>query len=292
MAHTTTTRKDLYQEVTDRIIAQLEEGLIPWHKPWTGTQSGAVSGTTGKPYSLLNQLLLQKPGKWYTYKQAQSLGGQVRKGEKGSMVVFWKPVIVTEETKDGEKKQKKVPMLRNYVVFHADQIDNLPESETAEEPRFIPNPDEAAESIITEYLTRESIRLEQAASNEAFYSPSFDKIHLPLMEQFPDTAEYYSTAFHEMTHSTGHKSRLNRLESTAHFGNEEYSKEELVAEIGAASLLNHCGLETPKTFKNSTAYIQSWLQALKNDKKMIVSAASKASRAVDFILTGAIPEAF
>lgn len=292
MAHTTTTRKDLYQEVTDRIIAQLEEGLIPWHKPWTGTQSGAVSGTTGKPYSLLNQLLLQKPGKWYTYKQAQSLGGQVRKGEKGSMVVFWKPVIVTEETKDGEKKQKKVPMLRNYVVFHADQIDNLPESETAEEPRFIPNPDEAAESIITEYLTRESIHLEQAASNEAFYSPSFDKIHLPLMEQFPDTAEYYSTAFHEMTHSTGHKSRLNRLESTAHFGNEEYSKEELVAEIGAASLLNHCGLETPKTFKNSAAYIQSWLQALKNDKKMIVSAASKASRAVDFILTGAIPEAF
>lgn len=292
MAHTTTTRKDLYQEVTDRIIAQLEEGLIPWHKPWTGTQSGAVSGTTGKPYSLLNQLLLQKPGKWYTYKQAQSLGGQVRKGEKGSMVVFWKPVIVTEETKDGEKKQKKVPMLRNYVVFHADQIDNLPESETAEEPRFIPNPDEAAESIITEYLTRESIHLEQTASNEAFYSPSFDKIHLPLMEQFPDTAEYYSTAFHEMTHSTGHKSRLNRLESTAHFGSEEYSKEELVAEIGAASLLNHCGLETPKTFKNSAAYIQSWLQALKNDKKMIVSAASKASRAVDFILTGAIPEAF
>lgn len=292
MAHTTTTRKDLYQEVTDRIIAQLEEGLIPWHKPWTGTQSGAVSGTTGKPYSLLNQFLLQKPGKWYTYKQAQSLGGQVRKGEKGSMVVFWKPVVVTEETKDGEKKQKKVPMLRNYVVFHADQIDNLPESETAEEPRFIPNPDEAAESIITEYLTRESIHLEQAASNEAFYSPSFDKIHLPLMEQFPDTAEYYSTAFHEMTHSTGHKSRLNRLESTAHFGNEEYSKEELVAEIGAASLLNHCGLETPKTFKNSAAYIQSWLQALKNDKKMIVSAASKASRAVDFILTGAIPEAF
>jgi antirestriction protein ArdC len=120
--------------------------------------------------------------------------------------------------------------------------------------------------------------------DEAYYSPSRDCIVLPLMEQFTDTAEYYSCTFHEMTHSTGHSSRLNRLKATAHFGNSEYSKEELVAEIGAAALMNITGTETPKAFRNSAAYIQNWLTALRNDRRMIVSASGAAQKAVDFIL--------
>ena len=123
--------------------------------------------------------------------------------------------------------------------------------------------------------------------DKAFYRPSNDTIVLPMMSQFAETAEYYSTAFHEMVHSTGHSNRLNRLTQTAHFGNEEYSKEELVAEIGASALVNHAGLETEKSFRNSTAYVQSWLNVLKNDKRFIVSASGKAEKAVELILAGA-----
>ena len=280
-------KKDLYQEVTDRIIEQLEKGIIPWNKPWTGTQNGAISGTTGKPYSLLNQLLLMKPGKWYTFKQAQALGGHVRKGEKGSMVVFWKQVAITEKDNDGNEAQKLVPMLRYFTVFHADQIDDLPESE-AVPADFIPQIDTDADELIANYCTNEGITLDLCRSDEAFYSPSFDRIHLPLMEQFPNTAEFYSTAFHEMTHSTGHASRLNRLNTAARYGKDDaYSKEELVAEIGAATLMNQLGLESNATLKNSAAYIQSWLRALRNDKKLVVSAAGQAAKAVDFITNSA-----
>ena len=122
--------------------------------------------------------------------------------------------------------------------------------------------------------------------DKAFYRPSNDTIVLPMMSQFAETAEYYSTAFHEMVHSTGHSNRLNRLTQTAHFGNEEYSKEELVAEIGASALVNQAGLETEKSFRNSTAYVQSWLNVLKNDKRFIVSASGKAEKAVELILAG------
>lgn len=281
-------KKDLYQEVTDRIISQMEQGIIPWEKPWTGTQSGAISGSTGKPYSLLNQFLLSKPGKWYTYKQAQELGGQVRKGEKSSMVVFWKQVKVTEKAQDGTESEKLVPMLRYYNVFHADQIDGLTEEPAAETPAPVHNFN--ADSTIKNYVTASGLNFMIRKSNEAFYSPIPDRVVLPLMEQFPCTAEFYSTAFHELTHSTGHKSRLDRLVSGAAYGkSDDYSREELVAEIGAATLMAAHGLETPHTLKNSAAYIQSWLRALKNDKKMIVWAAGRASKAVDFILS-ATPE--
>lgn len=278
-------KKDLYQEVTDRIVEQLENGIIPWHKPWTGIQSGAISGTTGKPYSLLNQMLLRKPGKWYTFLQAKELGGSIRKGEKGSMVVFWKPVAVTEKDKDGNETKKMVPMLRYYTVFHASQIEGLPESEAVSEA-FSPVHNLSADATIQNYVTQEHITLDLRKSDEAYYAPLLDRVVLPLMEQFPDTAEFYSTAFHELTHSTGHKSRLDRLTVGARFGkDDEYSREELVAEIGAATLMASHGLESKKTLKNSAAYIQSWLRALKNDKQMIVWAAGRAAKAVDFILS-------
>ena len=129
--------------------------------------------------------------------------------------------------------------------------------------------------------------MEHVAGDRAFYRPSTDSITLPLLAQFAETAEYYGTAFHEMVHSTGHMKRLNRLDATAHFGSEDYSKEELIAEIGSAALVNRAGLETAKSFRNSAAYVQNWLQVLKDDKRFIVSAASKADKAVSYILAGA-----
>lgn len=274
---------DIYAAVTDRIISQLEQGVIPWHKPWTGLQSGAISGTTGKPYSLLNQMLLGKPGEWYTWNQIQKLGGKVRKGEKSSMVVFWKQCPIKEDDPaTGEKVERMIPMLKYFNVFHIDQTEGI-DAKTIDPEAHDPATDSGADAIIADYLQRSGVKLEHRQGDEAFYRPSDDRVVLPLREQFRDMAEYYSTAFHELTHSTGHRSRLDRLSRKAFFGNEEYSREELVAEIGAAALLNHCGIETAGSFKNSTAYIQSWLRALRNDKKMIVSASGAAAKAFELI---------
>lgn len=275
---------DIYTAVTDRIIAQLEQGIIPWNKPWTGLQSGVVSGTTGKPYSLLNQMLLGKPGEWYTWNQIQKLGGKVRKGEKSSMVVFWKQTAIKEEDPaTGEKVERLVPMLKYFNVFHVDQCEGI-EAKAIDPDAIDPATDDTADSIIAGYLNSSGVTLEHWKGDEAYYSPAVDRVVLPLREQFQDMAEYYSTAFHELTHSTGHRSRLNRLTGKAFFGNEEYSREELVAEIGAAALMNHCGVETGSSFRNSTAYIQSWLRALRNDKRMIVSASGAAAKAFDLIV--------
>lgn len=272
---------DIYAAVTERIIQQLEQGLIPWEKPWTGTQGGAISGTTGKPYSLLNQMLLEKAGTYYTYNQIQKQGGRIRKGEKSSMVVFWKQIPVKQQNKlTGENEEIFVPMLRYYNVFHISQIEGL--KETTVKPVEQPVSAEA-EAIINNYVQHSGVTISHQKGDEAFYSPSRDSITLPLIEQFSSMAEYYSTAFHELAHSTGHQSRLNRLKATAHFGNDDYSKEELVAEISAAALLNMTGLETKGTFRNSAAYIQSWLSALKKDNRLIVSASGAATKAVEYI---------
>lgn len=277
---------DIYSAVTDRIIEQLENGIIPWHKPWTGIASGAISGTTGKPYSLLNQMLLGKPGEWYTYNQIQKLGGRVRKGEKSSMVVFWKQTPIKEEDPaTGEKVERMIPMLKYFNVFHFDQTEGI-ERKIIDPEAIDPATDSTADAIIADYIQRSGVKMEHRKGDEAFYSPSADRVVLPLREQFQSMAEYYSTAFHELTHSTGHSSRLDRISRRAFFGNEEYSREELVAEIGAAALLNHCGIETGSSFRNSAAYIQSWLRALRNDKKLIVSASGAAAKAFDLITAG------
>ena len=273
---------DIYVAVTDRIIRQLEAGCIPWQKPWGGMLGGAISGATGKPYSLLNQMILGKPGMYFTFNQIHDLGGKIRKGEKSQMVVFWKQIPTKEEdSQTGEQREKLIPMLRYYNVFHLDQIDGL-NITPVEEPKEL-TAHHQADDLITDYISRSGVTLEHRIGDEAFYSPSSDRVVLPMMEQFNSTAEYYSTAFHELTHSTGHSSRLDRLRATAHFGNESYSKEELVAEIGAAALVNYVGLETPSTFRNSAAYIQSWLAALRNDKRLIVTASGAASRAFAYI---------
>ena len=272
---------DIYKEVTDRIIAQMENGIIPWHKPWIASNQ-AVSHVTGKAYSLLNQMMLGRAGEYVTFKQCQQEGGKVKKGEKASMVVFWK-WIEQEDEETGEKKE--VPFLRYYNVFHIDQCEDISAKYTTE-AAFPDGADTlaAAQDIIYDYLGREGVKLSHEEGDRAFYRPSTDEVVLPIRKQFMSTAEYYSTAFHELTHSTGHPSRLNRLTRPSFFGTEDYSKEELVAEIGAAALVSHVGLETASSFRNSAAYIQNWLGVLKGDKRFIVSAAGRAEKAVNLIL--------
>lgn len=232
---------------------------------------------------MLNQMLLKNGGEYATFKQWQSLGGKVRKGEKSEIVTFWK-MIETETVKaDGTTEKKMIPMLRYYPVFHVSQIEGV---EPLEKPFEDVEPIEAADKIIVDYVSREGLTFVETVTDEAYYSPSRDMVQVPCKEQYTAINEYYSTTFHELTHSTGHAKRLNRLTTgiKAAFGGEEYSKEELTAEIGAASLLNHLGIETPDSFKNSAAYIQSWLKALRGDARMIVAAASRAEKAVAYIL--------
>ena len=276
---------DIYQEVTNRIIEQLEQGNIPWHKPWGCILSngGAYNRVTKKPYSLLNQMLLMHDGEYASFKQWSNMGGKIKKGEHPEMVVFWK-IMNKEEEQDGKTVRKTIPMLRYYNVFHISQVDGVEpkEMEVTEH-----EPIKEAEDIISAYDNREPIKMVDVIGDKAYYSPSRDYLQVPVKEQYRDIAEYYSTKFHEMVHSTGHKSRLGRFDGSAAiapFGSEDYSKEELVAEIGSACLMNAVGIETPKTFKNSAAYIQSWLRVLKDDKRMIVSAGGKAQKAVEYIL--------
>lgn len=286
---------DIFAAVTDRIIAELESGIIPWNRPWTGVSEGAIRRSNGKPYSLINQLLLGKPGEYLTFKQCKDEGGKVKKGAKSKMVVFWK--VLHREKKDasgnvirdenGLPVDDPIPMLRYYNVFHIDDCDGIQPKYPAEHLPATASPVERAEEIIAEYSGRAKLTIEHSKQNRAFYSPSRHLVSLPLMEQFEDTAGYYETAFHELTHSTGHKSLLNRFsenDGAAAFGSESYSKEELVAEIGACGILHELGLETTKSFRNNAAYIQSWLSALKNDKRLIVSAAGRAEKAIRLIL--------
>lgn len=286
--------KNLYEEITSAIIDQLQKGQIPWRKPWIGSDL-AISHETGKPYSLLNQFLKQ-PGEYITFLQCQKEGGRVKKGEHGSSVYFWK--MLKKEAKDengqpmldseGKQLWETIPVLKAFTVFHINQCEGIEPKWTAKLPEAPADPDAAAEKTLTEYVDREGIKLyRDEISNRAYYQPVFDLIRIPCIEQYSSTAEYYSTAFHEAVHSTGHKKRLNRFTASgksAAFGGEEYSKEELVAEIGAACLVHHHGLETPDSFRNSAAYIQGWLRALQNDQRLIVSASARAEKAVKLIL--------
>ena len=272
---------DTFEIVTDRIIAELEQGVVPWKKPWSGT-AGAISHITGKRYSLLNQLLLGEPGEYVTFRQALEEGGHVKKGEKAKYVVFWKWLEVKDED-TGEVKQ--VPFLRYYTVFHVNQCEGIDPKFIASQPRHTDlKPDETAEKVLSGYVARSHVTFTSTESDQAFYRPLTDEIVVPLISQFDDIAEYYSTAFHESVHSTGHQSRLNRIDAVSHFGSEEYSREELVAELGSSYLVNYVGLESKGSFQNSASYIDGWLKVLKSDKRFIVAAAGKAEKAVRYIL--------
>lgn len=289
---------DAYQMVTDRICELLEQGFIPWSRPWGMVADCGWSGNDGHVYSLLNQFLLADPdknykdidelfndiaGEWVTFKQALERGGCVKKGEKGRKVVFFK--MIPKKDENGEPTKDLFPVLNVYTVFHIRQCEGLERKFHKDADTLYDfNPDLTADQIAAGYISREGIKLERKRSNRAYYSPMQDKVVMPLQEQFKDSGEYYSTLFHELVHSTGHKNRLDRIKGEAAHDKEDYSLEELVAEIGSASILATLGIESPSTFRNSAAYIQNWLKALKNDKKMIVTASSRAEKAIKLIL--------
>lgn len=288
---------NVYELVTNRILAKLEEGVVPWQPGWINYASDsslecAVSYQTGKPYSLLNQMLLGAPGEYVTYKEAQKRGGHVKKGAKGLPVVFWKMIACRggnseegEEDTESDSKGRTVPVLKYYTVFPLTACEGLEPKYAREptEPVHGVQPDETAEFVANSYLEAEGISLRHQGSS-AFYTIGTDTITIPAPEMFISTGEYYSTLFHEMTHSTGVKKRLDRPHN-GRFGSEKYSREELIAEIGAAALVARCGLETSDTFSNSAAYIDNWMQVLKKDDHAIVVASGKAQKAVERILS-------
>lgn len=282
----TKSKIDIYEMVTNRIIQQLEAGVIPWKQPWT--QAGLPQNLiTGNPYRGINVLLLASIGfnrnYFLTFKQLITLGGSVKKGEKAIPVVFWKRL----EKKEPSTETKVSYILRYYPVFNVDQCNGIPEEKI---PAVINNDGEIQigelEAIIDDMPNRPQIR---HLSTEAFYHPKEDYINMPRMNNFKDAESYWGTLFHELIHSTGHQNRLNRKEVVewTGFGSESYSQEELVAEIGACYLKSHVGIDIDN-FENNVAYIQNWLTKLRNDKRFIIFASAKAQRAVDYILN-AVP---
>jgi len=307
---------DVFQMVTDRIIAELEEcekngTKLPWHKGWcrpkfkhtkikVGADANTVAynGHSGVVYSFLNQMLLGKAGAYLTFKQITDLGGHVNKGAKSSFVVFWEMLTKTETDNECEEVVRQIPMLRYYSVFHvATQTSGIDEGKLKLPTEILENigaevegeqtwnNNDIIDEVIDSYCNKYNIGFRACGSDRAFYSPSSDSITVPHKSQFKELAEYYGTVLHECVHSTGHKSRLDRLcdNGLFGFGSTEYAKEELVAEIGSSVLCNIFRIDTEQSNTNTTAYIQSWLSALRNDKKLIVYASSKAEKAVEMI---------
>jgi antirestriction protein ArdC len=271
----------VYEIVTDKIIAALESGGPAWRKPWAaGIPRNAISH---RPYSGINALLLSMApyvdNRWLTMNQANQLGGKVRKGEKSTLVIFWKQNPIKAENDNGEEIEKVIPLLRYYLVFNVEQCEGL--DLPALETKAI-NPIVEAEAIIANMPNKPSVGFD--GGDRAFYRPLSDSIHLPKRDSFESAGEYYSALFHELGHSTGHPSRLNRptLAEVAAFGSETYSREELVAEFAAAFLCGQAGIQT--TITNSAAYIAGWLKKLRSDPKLAIIAASQGQKAADYIM--------
>ena len=323
--------KAIYEEISTRITAALEQGEIPWRKPWfiprdsssfeerkirisVDSSKVAYSYSTGLAYSAINQWLLPRYGAYATFKQITDCGGKVKKGSKASSVYGTSYKWYEKKDADGktivddEGKPKlycKV-IVKSFKVFHIEsQTEGVPFkpckgiSETIRipvkgDPIYCDwDADANADKVLQDYWTREGIKTHlDSIGDRAFYRPIDDSITLPRREQFREGAEYYSTAMHESTHSTGHSSRLDRFSNAGqfNFGSDAYSREELVAEIGAAALCSLLGLETESSFRNSTAYCQGWAAKIKSEPDLILKAAQKAEAAVNFILSGTRPE--
>lgn len=282
---------DVYEIVTNKIMELLEQGEIPWKKPWQS--SGAPRNLISKKhYNGINQILLNcspySSPFWLTYKQCSEKGGNIRKGEKSTLVVFWKFINTTTDTPTSEEflqdtptRIKQIPMLRYYNVFNAEQCENI--TTPAEEHIISPfSPIERAELIVDQMPNRPDIYHEgQGAS----YSPAYDRVTMPPREHFTSSEGYYQVLFHELSHSTGHHTRLNRkgITDPIRFGSHDYSHEELVAEFSSAMLCAHTGIEQ-ETITNSAAYIQNWLKALRDDKKLAIIAAGQAQKACNHII--------
>ncbi len=290
MAKRNAKRRDIYQEVTDRILELLDQGVVPWRNPIKNAGQGwPVNLSSNKRYRGVNVFLLAATSwakgyssdYWLTFKQAQQKNGQVRKGEKSSLVVFWKQYTKTDR-ETGE--EITLPVLKHYNVFNAEQIDGITPPDAldpnAEVTPF--EPISQCEEILSGYKNPPSVN---HGGNRARYRPRTDEVFMPEPAQFDTRENYYATLFHELAHSTGHSKRLDRGLDTepAPFGSKDYSKEELVAETTAAFLAAAAGI-SPPTIEQAAAYIQGWSKQLRNDKKLIVSAAAAGQKAADWIL--------
>lgn len=282
---------DVYAIVTERIVRLLEQGTIPWQKPWVGESGAPRNLVSGKPYRGVNTFLLHAMSYaspfWVTFKQAKELGGSVKRGEHACPVVFWK-WLELDEPGSGPDNRKRVPFLRYYSVFNVAQCEGIPAERipTVDGGRREHNAIEAAEAIVNAMPKRPEIRL---GGGRACYQPAADRVCMPELGTFRTPEDFHSVLFHELTHATGHESRLNRkgVSGTdgewSAFGSAPYAREELVAEMGAAFLCGHAGI-VERTVENSAAYVASWLERLKNDAKLVVTAAAQAQKAADFIL--------
>jgi len=276
---TNESRKTVNDIITERIMAMLKQGAAPWQKPWRVASQMPRNLVSGKPYRGINVFLLHAMQYaspfWLTFKQAQALGGNVRRGEKSMPVVFWKK-LETEDEQNGEMKTSFI--LRYYSVFNLAQVENVTQETPPPTTEATPTP---AHEIVENMPNRPAIK---HGFRACCYCPHTDEIQMAAASSFATPADYFSTLYHEMTHSTGHKSRLGRLENKrASFGSGEYSREELVAEMGAAFLCGEAGI-FERTINNSAAYLQGWLSALDNDPSMIITAAAQAQKAADYIL--------
>jgi antirestriction protein ArdC len=272
-------KKNIYEIINERIFDLLEKGEIPWQKPWVSGEP--VSFITKKTYRGINPFILISSGYscpyWASFKQVKGKGGSIKKGEKGFPVVFWKWIEI--DGQDTESGKINVPFLRYYTVFNLEQAEGI-DIPKMEQRNF--HPISEAERIIHQMPKAPVIEQKEP---QAYYLPSEDLVNMPNSNLFKSDEEYYSTLFHELTHSTGHPSRLNRSELSKinMLKSHDYSKEELVAEMGSAFLCGRCGI-APKVIDNQAAYIKAWLTQLQNNRKWLVYAAAKAQKAADFIL--------
>ncbi|MBF0557082.1 MAG: DUF1738 domain-containing protein [Nitrospirae bacterium] len=295
----TETRTDVYSRITNKIIADLEQGIRPWMKPWNADHAaGRITRPlrfNGIPYNGINVLMLWSASVakgyacplWLTFKQALELSGNVRKGETGELVVFAKSFKRTETDDKGEEVEREIPFMKGYTVFNAEQCDNLPAhyyAKAAPPTLTPPQRIEAADRFFA--ATGADIR---HGGTRAFYAEGSDYVQIPPFVAFKDAESYAATLAHELTHWTKHDTRLSRHFGRVVHGDEGYAKEELVAELGAAFLCADIGI-TPEVMPEHAAYIASWLKALKNDSRLIFSAAAHAQRAADY-LHGKQPEA-
>ena len=285
-------KSDIYTRITNQIVADLEQGVRPWLKPWNAEHAaGRITRPlrhNGIPYQGINVIMLWSAAVasgyaapiWMTFKQARELGAHVRKGEKGNLVVYANTVTKTEiDTNTGEEEDRAIPFMKGYTVFNIEQIEDLPAQFYAPaEPRLDPvQRIDHAEAFFAS--TRADIR---HGGNRAYYSVTDDYVQMPPFETFRDAESYYATLAHEITHHTRHPSRLDRDFGRKRWGDEGYAMEELVAELGSAFLAADLDL-TPEPRDDHAAYIGSWLKALKNNKRAIFTAASHAQRAADYL---------
>jgi antirestriction protein ArdC len=276
------TPTDVYQLITDRFITALEGGTIPWRKPWNEQYGAPRNYVTGRAYTGVNAFLLHYSSEvpfFLTYNQANEMGGYVRKGAHGFPIVYFQ--VSTKKNKETQEEERRF-ILKKYTVFSVLDVEGV-ELKLPELAPATHTPIEAAETIVKGWAGCPPIHHKQA---RAYYSPGLDYVNMPKAESFTSPELYYSVLFHELIHSTGHAKRLNRpdLTQTDGFGSPAYAREELTAEMGAAFLCAGAGLQDEQRFENSVAYVQNWLKALRNDKKLVVQAAGRASKAAGLIL--------